>query len=108
MPAMAREALRSFPRRRPPARKRPKEKRKGLIVLVGVSGLNSSYDYLRLREIFHGSRRQSASTMHVIPSIDQPITDVIANLVLNRLDNRGLTSRSDSEAETRKKHESIS
>lgn len=55
-------------------------------MLVGVSGLNSSYDYLRLREIFRGSRRQSASTLHVIPSIDQPITDVIANLVLNRLD----------------------
>lgn len=56
-------------------------------MLVGVSGLNSSYDHLRRKEIFHGSRRQSASTLHVIPSIDQPITDIIANLVLNRLYN---------------------
>lgn len=76
-----------MPKRRPPDReKKPKEKRKGLIGLVGVSGLNSSYDLCRLREIFHGSRRQSASTLHVIPrSIDQPITDVIVILVLNQL-----------------------
>lgn len=41
-----------MPKRRPPARREPKEKRKGLIVLVGVTGLNSSYDYLSAQRDF--------------------------------------------------------
>lgn len=84
-----------IPRRRPPARKKPKEKRKGLIVL-GVSGLNSSYDYLSAQRDFS----RFSPPIGFGAARDHKIYRSAHNRRHSYFGGLGLTSISDSEAKT--------